>query len=399
MRYRAFLELPALLTLVLCMACPPPTGDDDDDTPAGDCDGVDQVPGMDIDFEVVARGITEPSYITHAGDGSGRVFFTSLAGRVHVLDPAGDVEVYMNLSSLVSFSGEYGLLGLAFHPDFANNGRVFVHYSDVNGDTMISEFTVAGDPLSDAPDMSSEREIFSVAQPEWNHNGGWLSFGPDGYLYFSLGDGGGGGDPFNTGQDPTSLLAKIHRIDVDGGNPYAIPSDNPFVGDPQHHGETWAWGLRNPWRASFDRLTGEMWIGDCGQNAWEEIDLGIPGGNYGWSETEGDHCYAFGCDTSLYEKPVYEWNHSQGLCAIGGNVYRGCAMPDLQGLYFFSDWRWVDDSPVWTLTWDGTTAEEGPIWMDNVGANINSFGEDELGELYFTDQRGDRVLKIVPAGN
>ncbi len=375
---------------------------DDDDSAGGDddlCAGIEAVSGTDIDFEVFATGVDAPTHLTHAGDGTGRVFVVEQKGVVLEIDSDGEVEDWLDISSQVTgatdLSDERGTLSMAFHPNFRENGRFFVYYNRSTQEVVISEFTVDGDPLSDKPDASSERVVLSIAQPTWNHNGGQVVFGPDGYLYIGTGDGGGAGDTYGNGQRKDTLLAKILRIDVDSGTPYGIPSDNPFVGDGDHMAETWSWGMRNPWRITFDRLTDEMWIGDVGQNAWEEIDIGKAGHNYGWPETEGNHCYTSGCDTSAFEPAVWEYDRFDGISVIGGFVYRGCRMPDLHGYYFFSDWGF-GGSPIWSLDWDGTTAEQGPVWNTGSGALVTSFGEDEQGELYLCDSSNSRILKIVP---
>ena len=400
----------SLLSLVLASACaitPAPRGDDDtasdddDSTAAADpCAGVEQVKGTSVSLATVATGLSSPVHATHAGDGTGRLFVVEQSGRVISLadNGSGDESTWLNISSRVSSGGERGLLSIAFHPSFESNGRSFVYYTRSGGDVVVSEFTVSGNALSDSADSDSERVLLVADQPAGNHNGGQLAFGPDGYLYISIGDGGGAGDTFGNGQRKDTFLSKILRIDVDSGDPYGIPADNPFVGDQEHLPETWAWGLRNAWRVSFDRETGLMWIADVGQNAWEEIHIGVAGGNYGWPEMEGNHCFNSGCDPSQYEPAVWEYPHSEGISLTGGFVYRGCVMPDLQGVYFFSDYNYFN-SPLWSLTWNGTTASEGPVSLSKTGSLVSSFGEDEDGELYLCDHSGGRLLKIVPAGS
>ena len=345
---------------------------------------------------MVATGLSSPVFVTHAADGSDRLFLVEQGGRVRVAGAtAGAWTEWLDLRSRTSAAGERGLLSIAFHPQFASNGRLFAYYTNSTGDTVVSEFTVSGNPSTDLPAVASERILLTQSQPASNHNGGQLAFGPDGHLYIGLGDGGGAGDTYGNGQNTGTLLAKILRIDVDNGDPYAIPTDNPFVSSPSFPGETWAWGLRNPWRFSFDRETGLMWIGDVGQNAYEEIDVGVAGANYGWPEMEGNHCYTAGCEPALYQAPVYEYEQPVGRSVTGGYVYRGCAMPDLVGHYFYSDYNYFD-SPIWSLAWDGENATAGSANLSSTGTLISSFGEDEQGEVYIADHSGGRVLKIVP---
>ena len=380
-------------------------GDDDvvgdDDATADPCEGIATVAGTSIQLEEVATGLEAPVFATHAGDGTGRLFVVEQAGTVIVLSSDGSKSTWLDIDSSVTVGGvpsgdERGLLALAFHPDYPSNGRFFVHYSGAGGATTVSEFQVTGDPLTDSPEAGTERVLLTANQPASNHNGGQIAFGPDGYLYIGLGDGGGAGDTFGNGQNRNSLLAKILRIDVDSGDPYGIPADNPFVSDSSFRPETWAWGLRNPWRFSFDRETGTLWIGDVGQNDYEEIDIGVAGANYGWSEMEGNHCYTPGCDPSLYEAPVYEYEQPTGRSITGGYVYRGCVMPDLVGHYFYSDYNYFD-SPLWSLEWDGKSASPGPATLNSTSSLISSFGEDEQGEIYACDHTGGRLLKLVPA--
>ena len=389
----------ALLAAAVLVGCPGggQIGEDDDDATADDddaadpCEGVEQSAGTDVDLDVYASGLASPTFLTHSGDGTGRLFATEQSGRLKVIDAGGGVSTWLDLSSRVSGFGELGLLSVAFHPGFASNGRLFVYYSAGNSASTISEFVVDGDPLADAPELGGERVLLTQSQPAGNHNGGQLAFGPDGYLYIGLGDGGGAGDTYGNGQNPDTFLAKILRIDVDSGSPYGVPADNPFVGDAAHREETWAWGMRNPWRFSFDRRTGDLWIADVGQSDWEEIDIGVSGGNYGWPETEGDHCYTSGCDLSAYEAPIFEYN---GISVTGGYVYRGCALPDLDGIYFYADYNYFD-SPLYTLEEDGGEWGAGPVSIGSTGGAISSFGEDEQGEMYVVDHTSGRILKIV----
>ncbi|MHA1559698.1 MAG: PQQ-dependent sugar dehydrogenase [Alphaproteobacteria bacterium] len=285
------------------------------------------------------------------------------------------------------------MLGLAFHPDYAGNGRFFVNYTDGSGDTRIVEFRVSANPniASEAP-----RPILAIDQPASNHNGGWIGFGPDGYLYIATGDGGGGGDRYGNGQNQDSLLAKILRIDVDNGDPYAIPPGNPWAAAGGGAAETFFWGLRNPWRASFDGTN--LFVADVGQNEWEEVtvvsttDAGV---NLGWPIMEGTHCYqATQCDQAGLTLPVHEYSHATGCSITGGYVYRGAAIPELVGHYFFADYcsgfvgsfRYLDGKIRDYRSW---TTEIGDI------GNVTSFGVDAAGELYITSTDG-RVYRVVP---
>ncbi|HLY35323.1 MAG TPA: PQQ-dependent sugar dehydrogenase, partial [Candidatus Limnocylindria bacterium] len=295
--------------------------------------------------------------------------------------------------------GERGLLGLAFHPGFPDPPRIFVDYTrQPDGATVISELQAT----AGRADPASERILLVIPQPYANHNGGQLAFGPDGGLYIGMGDGGSGGDPHGNGQNTHALLGKILRIDVDGphapGKAYAIPDDNPFAPDGARPGagapEVWAYGLRNPWRFSFDPANGDLYIGDVGQSAWEEIDR-QPGGsqagqNYGWNVMEGMHCYADGCDPRPYVKPIAEYGHDQGCAVTGGYVYRGGAQPSLDGAYLFGDYC---SGTVFTLQLNGGAISVKAIL--STGKQISSFGVGEDGELYLADLGGGGIYRVV----
>ena len=365
----------------------------------GLCDGITTTPGVAVETSTFAIGINVPTDIVNAGNGSHRLYVTSQTGTIYAYDESGNRFDFANLTDRVGYGpgSERGLLSLAFHPEYASNGRFFVHYSNSGGDTVVSEFT-AVDGLANP---ASERILLTANQPAGNHNGGKIAFGPDGYLYIGLGDGGGAGDTYGNGQREDTLLAKILRIDVDdtSSGAYGIPADNPFIGQGNHRPETWAWGLRNPWKFSFDRETGDMWIGDVGQNAWEEIDIGRSGANYGWADTEGNHCYGGSCDLGQYEPAIYEYGHGTGISIVGGHVYRGCAMPDLQGVYFFSDTPWSGNSPLWSITWDGVNAaQQGPVWINQIVGRVTTMGEDERGEIYIGEYTNGQIYKLVPSG-
>ena len=344
---------------------------------------------FDFGLELVADGFDQPVQVVDPGDGSGRLFVVEQPGRIRIVRDGQVVpEPFLDISDLVGCCGERGLLSVAFHPDYANNGDVFVDYTDRNGDTVVARYQVSTTDPNRA-DPASAETILSVDQPAANHNGGLLLFGPkDGYLYIGLGDGGGGNG--QNGQDLSTLLGKILRIDVDrpaGGLPYAIPPDNPFVDQPGARPEIWALGLRNPWRFSFDRVTGDLWIGDVGSATYEEVNYqpaASPGGeNYGWDLMEGTACRAEGgCDA--FVAPVSGFDRDEGCVVTGGYVYRGSAMPDLHGVYLFADYC---SGRVWGLVRDASNAwtRLGPV---ETGLRISSFGEDATGELYVVDIQG-----------
>jgi len=341
---------------------------------------------VSVGFDEVATVPGRPLAITNAGDGSGRLFVAEQGGRVYAFERGALVPTpFLDISGGVSVGGEQGLLGLAFHPDFPTDNRVFVDYTDVAGNTVVASFAV--DPA--VPGMvqpGSEEKILGADQPYANHNGGAIAFGPDGYLYIALGDGGSGGDPQGNGQRLSTLLGKILRIDVDArseGQSYAIPDTNPFAGTSGTRGEIWLLGLRNPFRFSFDRATGDLWIGDVGQNAWEEIDVaraGVGGLNFGWRTMEGTHCFSpgTGCATDGLTLPVLEYPHDLGCAVIGGNVYRGDAYPILRGGYLFSD---ECTGTAWALD-AGAAGMQTPIQVGKAPDGIAGYGEDEAGELY-----------------
>lgn len=330
-----------------------------------------------------------PLDIQNAGDGTDRIFVVEQAGVISVFPNDRDVdeaEVFLDVRGRVDDSAnEKGLLGLAFHPDFENNGYFYVNYTASNPNrTIISRFQVSDDN-PDAADPESETELLSYSQPQGNHNGGHVAFGPDGYLYIASGDGGGGGDPGNNAQDRTNLLGAILRIDVDqpqNVNEYGIPADNPFVNNEEgFREEIFAYGLRNPWRFSFDAETGELWAADVGQSDREAIHIVENGLNYGWNIIEGSICYPPGssCDTEGLEMPIYEYDHSQGDRSItGGFIYRGTDFPQLDGFYIYGDFI---SGRIWALDVSDT---ENPVntELQNTNFNIPSFGVDEQNEIY-----------------
>lgn len=353
-----------------------------------------------LTFAVAPTGLEfeRPVQVTSAPDGSGRLFVVEQAGLIWVVrDGARSEAPFLDIEELVGSQGnEQGLLSVAFHPGYAENGQLFVNYTDRGGDTVVARYRASSDP--ERADAAGAEVLLRIAQPAPNHNGGLLKFGPDGYLYIGTGDGGAAGDPWGSGQNLEALLGKILRIDVDGAPPYTIPADNPFVGQAGARAEIWAWGLRNPWRFSFDRATGDLYIADVGQNEQEEVHFqasGSPGGeNYGWNVMEGDACFrAAGCDQSGLELPVAVYGHSgpEGGCSItGGYVYRGAAYPQIAGVYLYADYC---SGNMWALQ------RGGDGWQNTLAGTINirvsSFGEDAAGELYLTDRDGGGLYRLV----
>lgn len=354
-----------------------------------------------LNWELVASGLVLPILVTNAGDGSGRLFVVEQTGRIRIIGPDGTPLAvdFLNLGSTglnrVAYAGdERGLLGLAFHPDYKNNDRFFVNYTRLlDSATVIAEYQVS--TLN--PDVASpiEKPLLVIPQPAANHNGGNLAFGPDGYLYIGMGDGGGGGDTYGNGQNIDTLLGAILRIDVDSGNPYGIPPDNPFAGATPGLGEIYAYGTRNPWRFSFDRLDGCLFVGDVGQDLHEEIDLVEKGDNLGWNIMEGLHCYSpsEGCDMTGLKLPIADLDRSLASAITGGFVYRGSKFPSLYGLYIFADYT---SGRMFSLE------ETAPgVWvrgdLPDTDFTISSFGEDEAGELYFTHHLGGEVYHLIDA--
>jgi glucose/arabinose dehydrogenase len=353
---------------------------------------------IEIDLRPVVSGLDSPLLVTHAGDGSGRMFVVEQVGRIRIVRN-GQVapQPFLDVSALVTAGGEQGLLGLAFHPDYADNGRFFINYTDTDGDDVVAEYRASEDPQR--ADESSGRVLIEIPDPFSNHNGGHLAFGDDGYLYIATGDGGGGGDPLESGQSLDTLLGKLLRIDVDsssGESPYGIPAENPFVERDGARPEIWAYGLRNPWRFSFD--AGNLWIGDVGQSALEEINR-MParrgGLNYGWNTMEGDACFdpPTDCDRTGLVLPMATYGHERGCSVTGGYVYRG-EFASLRGAYFFGDYC---SGFIWALDAAGAETQEPRLVLES-DRSISSFGVDEAGELYLTDISSGEVLRIVARG-
>jgi glucose/arabinose dehydrogenase len=333
-------------------------------------------------------GLTDPTQLTYAPDGSGRVYITEQAGEIRVADATGRLysQPFLDIRSLVLEGGERGLLSVAFHPDYVRNGLFFITYTNRDGSTVLARYHVSADPLR--ADPGSATTLLVIPQLGGEHHSGQLMFGPDGYLYMSVGDGGLGAGAVN-GQNLDTLLGKILRLDVDhtsAGRAYAIPPTNPFVGDPHARGEIWDYGLRNAWRFSFDRATGDLYIGAVGGSLWESIDMqphaSRGGANFGWDVYEGNLCEQAGCSLSHFVQPIATYSHHGGLCAVmGGYVYRGARYPTLDGIYLYADFC---TGRVFGLVAANAVAGH-PSTTRQVGSLnslISAFGEDASGEVY-----------------
>lgn len=369
-----------------------------------------------LDTVRIVSGLALPLWVGQAPGDDDRLFIieqrSGNQGRIRIFKQSTNtLLVTPFLTVTVTTGNEQGLLGLAFHPDYQNNGKFYINYTNAAGTTIVAEYLRSGNP--DLADLASANQILSVAQPFSNHNCGWMAFGPDNYLYIGFGDGGSAGDPGNRAQNGLQLLGKILRVDVNGDDfpadpntDYRIPPDNPFVGNASFRPEVWDLGVRNPWRNSFDRETGDLYIADVGQNAWEEINVELgtsPGGvNYGWRCYEGNAAFnTAGClPASNYQFPVHVYSHSFGCSLTGGYVYRGNAICDLRGTYFFADYC---TATIWSFVYAGApnppvtnrTAELAPGGGLSINS-ITSFGEDNAGELYIVDQGGE-IFKLVTA--
>ncbi len=353
---------------------------------------------IQISLHEIVKGLRQPISLVHANKDGSRLFIAEQAGMIQILQN-GQISktAFLDIRDRVSSGGETGLLGLAFHPGFSKNRRFFVNYtsSEPRLKTVISEFT-ASDDLKTA-DPKSEKILMEMPQPFSNHNGGQIAFGPDGKLYIGMGDGGAGNDPEGNAQNTATLLGSLLRIDVDQktkDKAYGIPKDNPFRRQSKTAPEIWAYGLRNPWRFSFDSETGALYLGDVGQNSREEINLIRRGGNYGWNVMEGAICTPglfLPCDPSRYAAPLLDYPRSEGTTVIGGYVYRGRAIPALNGAYLYGDFG---NGRIWMLRHEGKKVRENVLLLET-NRMISAFGEDEQGELYILDYKG-KILKIVP---
>ncbi len=354
---------------------------------------------VSVRLEPVVKGLRQPLDVRAAPDGSDRLFAVEKGGIIRVAHGSRLVErPFIDLRGVVGARGsEQGLLGMVFHPRYAENGYFYVNYTDKNGDSVVARYEVSGDP--DVADPATGSVVLTQPQPFPNHNAGNLVFGPDGYLWIGWGDGGSGGDPRRNGQSGGTWLGKMLRIDVDNGSPYSVPPDNPYLGSPDILPEIWGFGLRNPWRYSFDAATGDLWLGDVGQGTWEEIDVvgaGSPGGvNFGWNVAEGNHCFnSRNCDLSPFVPAVAEYDHHAGDCAVvGGFVYRGAAFQSLQGVYFYAD---ECTGRLWSLAQDGAGSWSSTELM-TTGISISSFGEDQAHELYLTGLNDGTVYRLAAA--
>ncbi len=366
---------------------PPPLGGSTNECP--------QWPEVTVEYTFLSAN--RPIHITHAPDRSGRLFVVEQGGRIRIIANGGLLATpFLNISSRVSNGGEQGLLAIAFPPGFAQKGYFYVSYTRLDGDSVLSRYFVS--PANpNLADPGSEQILLTVVQPFAIHNGGLIAFGPDGYLYMSLGDGGAAEDFQNNAQNTNSLLGKMLRIDTESGpSPFGIPSDNPFVGENGYRAEIWALGFRNPWRFSFDRATGDLYTADVGHNRWEEVNFqpASSGGgeNYGWNITEGTQCFeSFFCDRTGLKLPAFQYTHAIGCSIIGGFVYRGSDSPCLEGMYIYSDFC---NGGVWGMK------RVGGLWqselLTNTQLKIVSFGEDQGGELYALDIDGGIYRIFTP---
>jgi glucose/arabinose dehydrogenase len=345
----------------------------------------------------VTGGLDTPVGIANARDGSQRLFIVEKAGRIRIVHNGELADAaFLDITDRVgSSASEQGLLGLAFHPDYADNGFFFVNYTDHQGDTVVARFSVSEN--SAQADPASETVLLTLDQPAGNHNGGHLAFGPDGHLYVGTGDGGAAGDRFGNGQNGQTLLGAMLRLDVDGDLPYGVPADNPFIGNEAIRDEIWAIGLRNPWRYSFDRVSGDLYIADVGQNRYEEVNVQpaiSPGGqNYGWSIMEGTHCFPEdrACERAGLTLPVVEYDHSLGCSVTGGYVYRGQDLALLSGVYLFGDYC---SGRIWGLIPDGIAGWQ-VAELAQASVRVSAFGEDERGEPYLLDMERGELYRIT----
>jgi len=368
-----------MTTLLILAACS--DGKAGTDTPA-------PIDGVTLRLEEVARGLSSPVHVT-APSGDPRVFIVEQTGRIRILENGTlRAEPFLDIRNKLTAGGERGLFSVAFHPDYATNGYFYVNYTDQAGDTRVERYRVSADRYR--ADAASARLILSVDQPYSNHNGGHILFGPDRMLYIAMGDGGSSGDPQRHGQNRSTLLGDLLRIDVDRGDPYSIPSTNPFVNMSSARGEIWAWGLRNPWRIAFDAETGLLYIADVGQRETEEINVVSAtqrGLNFGWNIMEGGDCYdASSCDRSGLVLPVVEYNHPEGCSITGGLVYRGSRLPGLAGHYFYADYcgGWIR-----SFRYSNGRAEDRHEWFPaGTLSSITSFGSDASGDMYVLSGAG-----------
>ena len=402
---------PARAFLLLCTIAAMSSAQAAETPSRNPCEGVPPVTGTAFATKLVAAGFQSPVHLASPPHDDNRLFVVEQTGTIRAIKSGQRVpRPFLDIRDRVRAGGERGLLSVAFHPDYTSNRRLFVYYTENAGDLVIAEFT-ASETDPDIANSANERRLLVIPHRKYgNHNGGQLAFGPDRFLYIGTGDGGSGGDPDNNAQTKTSLLGKLLRIDVDkpeAGKPYGIPASNPFVKDAGAAPETWAYGLRNPWRFSFDRATGDLYIADVGQNAWEEVNVqpaaSKGGENYGWRYMEGAHCYnpPSGCPTNGLTLPVFEYPQRAGGSSItGGFVYRGCRMPDLRGTYFYSDYMkgftrtfvLATGKPTQEMDVTGELTPSPPLQI----RRLSSFGEDARGELYLVEHERGEIYRVVP---
>jgi len=354
-------------------------------------------PIPDVAFQEVAGGFKNPTHVAHAGDGGGRLFVVEQRGVIHIVEDGRVLpEPFLDISDRVESGGEKGLLSVAFHPRYRENGLFYVDYT-TRADRLYTRISRFKRRDRNRAERKSETVLLEIQQPYGNHNGGQLAFGPDGYLYIGMGDGGWRDDPHGNGQNLASLLGKLLRIDVDRETPplrYSIPRDNPFAGGKDRRAEIWAYGLRNPWRFSFDAPTGRLFLADVGQDDAEEIDVIEKGGNYGWNIMEGDICTPGvnpDCDRTGLRPPIQVYRHPAGESVTGGFVYRGAEFPALCGVYLYADYV---SGRLWGLRYDGARVTVNRE-LARLRHNVSSFGVDERGELYLADHKSGKILKII----
>jgi len=370
---------------------------------AGSCDEpADKQSFPAIALKEIASGFDQPVYLTHAGDDSERLYVVEQSGYVRIIENGKILpRAFLDIHRRVVDGGEKGLLSIAFHPHYRDNGYFYVNYTRKEGllgslTTIVSRFKRVSVHQADP---ASERVLLKVKQPFDNHNGGQIAFGPDGYLYVGMGDGGLANDPFGHGQDTSTLLGALLRIDIDNESPplhYAIPKDNPFTGRPGYRGEIWAYGLRNPWRFSFDDKTGLLYLADVGQNKVEEVDIVVKGGNYGWDIMEGNRCAVEDtnkCAQSSLQPPIFTYEHPAGFSITGGVVYRGESIPALCGAYLYADYVKMQ---LGGLRYDGEAVIAQKTLL-NTGYHISSFGQDQVQEVYAVAHQAGKILRIIAA--
>ena len=376
------------VVIILLLAACKNTDDAANNTPTTATDNTSQLNSLTFSLEDAFPSLDFSQPVGMYQSSSLQWFLIEQSGVIKTFKQNGEnLQQFLNIEDRVRSGGERGLLGMALSPDFDKNGYFYVSYTSTTGDSVISLFS-SRDLVADA---SSEKIVLTVEQPYSNHNGGQISFGPDGFLYIGLGDGGSGGDPKQNGQNTNTLLGAMLRIDVsknDGS--YAIPADNPFI-NTSGKDEIFAYGLRNPWRWSFDKKNGELWLADVGQNAWEEINIVVNGGNYGWNILEGNSCYLNdGCDKSAYESPIYVYSHDEGYAVTGGYVYRGTSIPALEGHYVYGDYV---SKKIWALKRDDNNSVINTFLL-NTDLNISAFAEDNQGNLFVIGHQQGKVFKL-----